>query len=62
MWSHILKALIHGAKSLQDIIATSTARKNVCKGIIKMLTYQSIGAYSSQHIVLGIENDVAHVD
>lgn len=36
--SHILKDLIHEANILQEIIVTSTERKNVSERLIKILT------------------------
>lgn len=60
--SHILKALVHKAKALQEIIFTSTARKNICECIIRMLTHQTIGASLSWSFVLDAEKVVAQVD
>lgn len=60
--SHILKELIHEANALQEIISMSTTRKNVCEGIIKMLSPQSIGASLTQHIIPDFEKDATHVD
>lgn len=36
--SHVLNTLIHESKTLQEIISTSSARKEVCEGIINMLS------------------------
>lgn len=40
MRSHILMELIHEKEDIQDIIFMSTAIKNACEVVIKMLTSQ----------------------
>lgn len=60
--SHILKALIHEANAMKEIISTSTTGKNMCERIIKMLNPLSVRTSSSDPAIINFEKDVAHVD
>lgn len=60
--SHIHKTLIHEVNVLQEIIATSTTRKYVCEGLIKMLIYQAVSVFSSTFTVLDVEKDIVLMD
>lgn len=60
--NHILKALIHEVKALQEIIATSNTRKCVCKGVIKMPRLQDTNVSSSMATNLDLEKDVVTMD
>lgn len=60
--SHFLNALIHEAKSLQEIITPSTTRKTMCEGIIKMLTPHFTEACSTWPAIPGNKSDITHID
>lgn len=56
--SHILKALIHEVKVLQEVMSHLVRKKGVCEGLINMLSPQVVVASSSQAVILDVQKDV----